>query len=211
MEAEKPEIKKKSSKWTALIIGALILIVLIGSYLAYTNFFVGKSSLPAKTEVVSNITGELAGLNPSDVKALEGWTLTKAQALTDMSSVAKGALNKSGVTDLAIWEFNHDNESLKFQILKYDSNESVSAAESDAVRPFGTTPWVLDVGPQKGIVGAYTSSSGNNPLALYFTQDNYVFFISYYNQNGEYNATSFKSDEEFLRYIGERTLTKLSS
>jgi hypothetical protein len=211
MEAEKPEAKKKSSKWTVLIIGVLILIVLMGSYLAYTNFFVGKISLPAKQEVKSNITGELAGLNPSDIKVLADWTLVKEQSLQDISSVGKSALNKSGVTDLAIWEFTYGTESLKFQVLKYASKENVSAAESDAVKPFGMTPWVLDVGPQKGIVGAYTSSSGNNPLALYFTQDNYVFFMSYYNQNGEYNATSFKSDEQFLRYIGERTLTKLSS
>ena len=210
MEAEKPEIKKKSSKWTVLIVGVLILIVLMGSYLAYTNFFAGKIN-PAKQEVKSNITGVLAGLNPSDIKVLADWTLTKDQSFQDISSVGKSALNKSGVTDLAIWEFTHGNESLKFQVLKYVSKENVSAAESDAIKPFGTMPWVLDVGPQKGVVGSYTSSSGNNPLALYFTQDNYVFFMTYYNQNGEYNATSFKSDEQFLRYIGERTLTKLSS
>jgi hypothetical protein len=208
MEAEKPEIKKKSSKWTVLIVGVLILIVLMGSYLAYTNFFAGKTN-PAKQEVKSNITGVLAGLNPSDIKVLADWTLVKDQDLQDISSVGKSALNKSGVTDIAIWEFTHGNESLKFQVLKYTSKENVSAAESDAIRPFGTTPLVLDVGPQKGLVGVY--SSGNKPLALYFTQDNYVFFMTYYNQNGEYNATSFKSDEQFLRYIGERTLTKLSS
>jgi len=209
MGAEKPEIKKKSSKWTVLIVGVLILIVLMGSYLAYANFFAGKTNLPAKQEVKSNITGELASLNPSDVKALAGWTLVKEQSLQDISSVGKNALNKSGVTDLAIWEFTQGNESLKFQILKYASKDNVSAAESDTVKPFGTTLWLLDVGPQKGIVGVY--ASGNNPLALYFTQDNYVFFMTYYNQNGEYNTTSFKSDEEFLRYIGERTLTKLNS
>ncbi|MEM4247755.1 MAG: hypothetical protein QXH80_00655 [Candidatus Nanoarchaeia archaeon] len=210
MDEEKPKQPEKKDalellKWFAFGIG---IVLLIGSlYFFYVN---SQNNNPMPPTNNTNL-GDLEIFNPSDNKVLKGWTLTQIKDLNDVSVEYKKALLKNGVQGLALWTFVFEDEELNFQVIKYNSAESLKKAESEVTFPFGMQQYLTDVGPVKGVFGSY-AAPGNDPLALYFAKDNLMFLLTYYNQNGAYNATSsnaYYADRDFLVYVGERSLNKL--
>ena len=206
---EQPKAKKSSLellKWFAFGVGIVLLIAsLYFFYVGHQN----NSNLPPP-ENNTNL-GDLAMFDPSDNKALKDWELTQTNGLNEVLPEYKKTLLEQGVEGLALWTFTFEDEELYFQVIKYNSTDSLKKAEPEVTRPFGTQQYLADVGPVKGTYGIY-SVPGNDPLALYFAKDNLMFLLTYYNQNGTYNttnSTTYYADRDFLMYVGERALNKL--
>jgi len=200
---EEPKKSFSLGKLKPFAIGAAILIFIGVLYVLYTTLPSGN--LPPNT----TITGDLAVLNPSDLTILSGWTLSKETGFADVSEATKKVFLASGVTDMATWQFTRGAETLTLQVFSFDSAENFNTTEKKLTASFGNIQYFADVGNVKGIIGAYKISGSNSPLALYFSQNNTAFLLTYYNQNGVYNSTSYKDDSQFMRYVGERTLEKL--
>lgn len=204
---EQPKAKKSSLellKWFAF--GAGIVLLIASLYFFYISH--QDNNMPPTNN--TNL-GDLAMFDPSDNKALKDWELTQTNGLNEVLPEYKKTLLEQGVEGLALWTFTFEDEELYFQVIKYNSTDSLKKAEPEVTRPFGTQQYLADVGPVKGTYGIY-SVPGNDPLVLYFAKDNLMFLLTYYNQNGTYNttnSTTYYADRDFLMYVGERALNKL--
>lgn len=197
VQKKAPEQKTSNAPkrdYLALFLAGIAIVVIIGG-----AFFMLTHKSSSSEE---QLTG-LAVYNP-DKLLDKSWTLDlKRTNLAEMPLEFKSEMLKQNITDAATWEFSKDNEKLFFWTRVYQNNES---RENSSFQFNGPLAWRENLRAnvaigEEGIVGVYRMT-GNDPLMVYVSEGNQIWYISYYNyanENGTaYNATELTADKQFL-------------
>ncbi len=196
----KPEVKQEEPKqnqprgdFLKWFFVGLIIVSLVGGYLLYTQLHKNIDETPSIG---------LAVYNPE--KWLNDWNLDVEKTnLAEMPADFRAEMMSQGITDAATWEFSKGTEKLFFWTRIFADN-----ATRDKYDGAFNGPLVWRNGARasmaigdEGIIGIYRME-GNDPLMIYTSRANQIWYISYYNyanENGSaYNATEMTADKQNL-------------
>ena len=138
-----------------------------------------------------NIRERLLELSKWDVKA-------EYKNLAEVPTAFKWKFINEDVADAAYQELERDDDLLLVWSRIYDDSEALETAKEEFTGPLAwRTRTNLAFG--EGIVGLRRIFRVNDPLMIYLTQNNNtLIYITYYNQDGTYNATHMDEDKIFL-------------
>ena len=160
-----------------------------------------------KYPVLNVTTGPAYEYNPA--KYLSGWNLiSEIKRLADMPLETMEKFKEQNVLDAATWELQNGNETLFVWSKVYETPEDLQNSTGPFTSMFAwRTKDTLGFG-DKGIIGVYRVQGENDPLLLWVANDTLMLYISYYNDNGKYNATNMFDDERFLVGLAKDVINK---
>lgn len=185
-----------------LIPGFLVVLVLLSGCIT------GKTaSDSSEYPVLNETTGPAYEYNPT--KYLPGWNLTnEIKRIADMPLESGEKFKEQNVLDAATWELQKGNETLFVWTRVYETPEDLQNSTGTFTSMFAwRTRDTLGFGDE-GIIGIYRVQGENDPLLLWVANDTLMLYISYYNDNGKYNATNMFDDQRFLVGLAKDILNK---
>jgi hypothetical protein len=202
---EQPVKKSNPGVMKWFIGGAAIAAILMVALFFLTLHNINGSYFPDNPNAVK-VTG-LAVYEPTDL--LKGWTLNDSRTnLAEVSSDLRSQWMQQGIKDAAMWHYTKGAEDLYVWLRVYPDKATLEKNKDFTSMFVWDSVTNLGIG-DNAIIGGYKAGEGKVPLLVYVAKDNRMFYASYYNQNGNYNATSLSDDEHFLVSFARDMLSKL--